>query len=29
MGIPLIIMQQVMPGIIMFIMQSQQAWIIF
>lgn len=28
-GMPLIIMQQVMPGIIMAFMQSQQAWIIF
>jgi hypothetical protein len=28
-GMPFIIMQQVMPGIIMPIMQSQHAWIIF
>jgi hypothetical protein len=28
-GMPFIIMQQVQPGIIMALMQSQQAWIIF
>jgi hypothetical protein len=28
-GMPFIIRQQVQPGIIMLIMQSQQAWIIF
>jgi hypothetical protein len=28
-GMPFIIMQQVMPGIIIAVMQSQQAWIVF